>query len=239
MLLEPRSIALFCGMGTHAKSIYHFMHKYAIRKIYIILSKSNTPEIEHKIEELKEEIRTKVVDLDHDIQIVYIAVPHTDFLKSFQTIYDTLKKEINNDVIVDITGGRKIVSYSLHYAYSHFIRNFRGISKLVYFYEEEEVVRELPLLNVESLNDKLTVFLRRIWKYWESPVRNRSLTAYLVDRSSPIDECADSGLPKTTFEPYNESTLHRYRKILKRKGYITGNGTVTVLGKMYIHSNNG
>jgi len=133
MLLEPRIITLFCGMGTHTKSIYHFMHKYAVRKICIILSKANAPEIERRIKELKEEIQKKTEELDHDVQIVYIAVPHTDFVSSFQTIYDALKKEKNNDVIVDITGGRKIVSYALHYAYSYFRRSFQGISKLVYF----------------------------------------------------------------------------------------------------------
>lgn len=231
MILEPTPIVLFCGLGSHAKAVYHFMRSYAVRKIYIVLSKRNLPDYEILLSRLRQEITQKIREERPEIELRFLSVPHGNFYKSFTTLVDAFLLERTNHLIVDLTGGRKIVSFIMNSAYSYCLRSFTEESKLVFFHREEAVETELPPLRRELLDTKLETFLGRVFFYQQAVVKNRTLTAYLIGRGELPDH------PLTNFTPpYSESTSHRYRAELRKKKYLDKQGRLTLLGRMYLYT---
>nr|MDO8083393.1 hypothetical protein [Candidatus Sigynarchaeum springense]MDO8118726.1 hypothetical protein [Candidatus Sigynarchaeota archaeon] len=178
MQLDPIPVTLFCGMGGHARSIFIYMKRYAVRKMYVVYSKYNTPEYEAIIDIIKNNITEEIKLSDHVIEIRYLQINEQDLLPSIEAVARLHDQERSNSIITDITAGHKIISFilwSVHMMSSH---KFDYPSRMVYFFRDDDTPVELPTISTKRLQEKEETCLKCIHQGMRPPFPPASIHRY-------------------------------------------------------------
>lgn len=236
MILDPTPATLFCGMGEHARSVFLYLNKYALQKIYIIYAKYNTKYYEAKISLIKQEINTRLEALDHIVKVNYIQINEPDFLQSYYSIARLFNQEKDKYIITDLTAGRKIISYIIYYAYMFMRFKFSKESKLIYIWVDDDTPLNLPNININMLNDTLNNFLKDIDYY-----NSHDLVVSIPNEYGTDEEIKELSLSKYLTEghafsgkKYRPASISRYKKKLHSKGFLDNNLKLTIESKMYL-----
>lgn len=240
MMLDPTPATLFCGMGGHARSVFLYINKYALQKIYVIYSKYNTEYYEAKITSIKQDIAKRLEALDHAVHIYYIQINEEEFLQSYYALVRLYNQEKNNYVITDLTAGHKSISYIMFYAHTFMKPNFKKESKLVFLFEGKDNPISMPDINIKLLNKNLECFFQDI-NYFQ----NHDLTEKIPREDNEGGKIKSLSLsrylthgPTFSGKLYTPSTSYRYKKELKSVGYLNNELNITIEGKMFLFARN-
>lgn len=217
---------LFCGIGSHATSVFELSKTFNLNRVYIVYSEYNTEEFVIKIESLKRDIAELNAKIGNILNILYIQIDEHKIEQSFNTIYTLYLREKNNYIITDLTAGHKSISILLWYSHM-FIQKFAKKSSIVYFPYNNTNPTIYPQIQYQSLPRKEELFLVYIYKYHQNTLlqekgnkkKRLSLPSYL----------SNLGYPR--------SSISRYRHHLTSIKYIKKNN-IDISGYFYLKGNN-
>ncbi len=143
------------NVGFHTEHIYKPISEYGADKVIIIYSKDDEPYVSEEDHKTIDETVKKAEELCKmlGIECEKVEVYGPEFEKNLELFRDIIKREEGN-VVVNLTGGRKITSFALLYAALY---EFHNVDKIVYVHEKRII--EFPKIT-HSYN--LTNFERRI-----------------------------------------------------------------------------
>lgn len=225
--LNPVPVTLVCGVGSHARSVFLYMHQYNVRKICMVYSKYNKPEFDVTIKNITKMVNRELENVDHLVEVRNVTINERQFNESFITvsqIYDECKHTV---VITDLTAGHKIISYIMFYAHSYSSHKFLNGHKIVYLFEESDVQIDLPTIDVDRLNPKVSGLLM-----------DMSIHVKLKDmmyKIPPLTKWLTDGIDTKSGNMYTEPTIYRYKKELRDKGLVERDAdNITMKGRMYL-----
>jgi CRISPR-associated protein Csa3 len=145
------------NVGFHVEHMYKPISEFGADKVIIIYTKDNESYITKKDHNTIDDAVNKAEELCAmlGIHCEKVKVNGIDFEKNVETFREIIKKE--NNIIVNLTGGRKITSFALLYASLY---EFQNIDKIVYVHDKRIV--EFPKI-AHPYN--LTKFERKILAY--------------------------------------------------------------------------
>ncbi|MFW6129725.1 MAG: hypothetical protein ACOC56_00990 [Atribacterota bacterium] len=224
---------LFCGMGSHARSVFHYLEKIPLQKIYIIYAKKNTPKFSSIIKDIKRELKKKQENLDYKAKINYITVSKKEFLKMYRIIIRLMLQERTSHIITDITAGHKIISYAVFYAHSYAKRHFQNKSKIIYLPRDGENPIQIPEIEIQKLDNRKEDLLYFTYLYQNQRTKLRTKKELEEERQTK-----SKGKTLISFlnDKFSESSCYRYRKDLRDLGYLNKKDHLTIRGKMYVYS---
>ncbi|AIJ05277.1 transcriptional regulator, ArsR family [Methanocaldococcus bathoardescens] len=142
------------NIGFHIEHIYKPIAEYGAKKAILVYSKDNEDYIKEDDLKKVDESLKKAEELCSmlGIECEKVRISGIEFEKNVEILRDIIKKE--DEVIVNITGGRKITSLALLYASLY---EFDKVFKIVYVHKKRII--ELPKI---AHPFKLTNFERKI-----------------------------------------------------------------------------
>ena len=143
------------NVGYHIEHVYKPIAEFGAKKVIIIYTKDKEHYLtEENFKKIDEAVK-KAEDLCSmlGIECEKVKVNGIEFEKNVETFREIINKEDNN-IIVNLTGGRKITSFALLYASLY---EFQKIDKIVYVHDNRIV--EFPKI-AHPYN--LTKFERKI-----------------------------------------------------------------------------
>ncbi|WP_292459477.1 CRISPR-associated CARF protein Csa3 [Methanothermococcus sp.] len=143
------------NIGYHIEHIYKPIAEFGAKKVIIIYAKDDEKYLTEKDYETIDDAVKKAENLCKMLGLEYkkIRVNGIEFEKNVEIFREIIKKEDDN-IIVNLTGGRKITSFALLYASLY---EFQKIDKIVYVHDKRIV--EFPKI-AHPYN--LTKFERKI-----------------------------------------------------------------------------
>ncbi len=142
------------NIGYHTEHVYKPISEFGASRVIIIYTKDDEPYISEKDHETIDKAVKKAEELCNmlGIDCEKVRVNGIDFEKNVEIFREIIQKE--NNVIINLTGGRKITSFALLYAALY---EFKNIDKIVYVHDKRII--EFPKI-AHPYN--LTKFERRI-----------------------------------------------------------------------------
>ncbi|AEH06778.1 CRISPR-associated CARF protein Csa3 [Methanothermococcus okinawensis] len=144
------------NIGYHIEHVYKPIAEFGAKKVIIIYAKDNEDYLTEEDHKIIDDAVKKAEDLCNMLGIEHekVKVNGIEFEKNVEIFREIIKKEEDNNIIVNLTGGRKITSFALLYASLY---EFHKINKIVYVHDKRII--EFPKI-AHPYN--LTKFERKI-----------------------------------------------------------------------------
>jgi len=209
-LIKENYITLITAMGSHTQAVNYYIEDRRVNKMYIFTMTHNTPKFELKTIELQRNIKKKQKNLSHNIYIEYINIDENNLFEMYDIFLSVYLKNTSQYIITDITASHKRVSYILMYAHNFASIHFKKLSKIVYFFENPLIIKEMPLYDITRFSKNQEEFL---------------IISYKIEFKI---------LSIEKLKKFPRSSISRYRLYFQKKGYMNKDRKLTLKGLMFV-----
>ena len=212
--IEDIKTTLVTAFGSHKSAVDHYLEHWNVDRIYIYIMSKNTPKFQEYGKSFKKEIIEKLKTLNHQVNIIYIQIDEDKPLKMYDIFLHTYLKNINRNIITDVTASHKRVSYILMYAHNFAKIHFKYDSQIVYFLDSrnnpknEGKILQFPEFDIRRFSDQQEKFLYDMYRI------------FLGENDEILSK-------------YKRSTLSRYRSQFVALGYLDNDWNLVVKGVMF------
>ncbi len=127
----------YITLGSHTEHVYTPIVKFGCEKVVFIYSMDNDPFLnKEEIKKIKENLENaKKICKELNLPCEFIKLNGSEFYKNIMILKEKIQNE-KNKVIVNITGGRKILSLATYVAAA----SCPNVEKILYYYNNEIIL---------------------------------------------------------------------------------------------------
>lgn len=199
---------LITALGSHKRAVDHYMEDRYVDRMYIYAMSHNTKEFKEFERTIRRDVGQKRKLFEHKIDIHYIQINENRPIEMFDTFLQTYLKNVNRNIITDVTASHKRVSYLLMYAHNFAKIHFKHKSRIVYFMKDSDQIVEFPEFDIKRFSEQQERFLFDVYRIKQ-------------------------GDNPEILQKYKRSTLSRYRSQFLELEYLDDEWKLTMKGEMF------